>query len=80
MIKSFSSLDKTHCQKVLSLKIPYFVTEVISGRKCINFFTAECIQLNSMELMSFFGITPKQNLIRTSIFCDINFKFGTQLG
>jgi len=36
MIKSFSNLDKTHCQKGLSLKVPYFVTEVIFGRKFIN--------------------------------------------
>jgi len=36
MIKTFSSLDKTHCQKGLSLKVLYFVTEVISGQKCIN--------------------------------------------
>jgi len=31
MIKAFSSLDKTHCQKGLGLKVPYFVTEVIFG-------------------------------------------------
>jgi len=36
MIKTFSSLDKTHCQKGLNLKVPYFVTEVIFGQKCIN--------------------------------------------
>jgi len=27
--KPFSNLDKTYCQKGLSLKVPYFVTEVI---------------------------------------------------
>jgi len=31
MIQTFSSLDKTHCQKGLGLKVPYFVTEVIFG-------------------------------------------------
>jgi len=36
MIKTFSSLDKTHCQKGMSLKVPYFVTEVIFGQKFIN--------------------------------------------
>jgi len=36
MIKTFSNLDKTHCQKGLSLKITYFVTEVIFGQKFIN--------------------------------------------
>jgi len=36
MIKTFSSLDKTHFQKGLSLKVPYFVTEVIFGQKFIN--------------------------------------------
>jgi len=36
MIKTFSSLDKTHCQKGLSLKVPYIVTEMIFGQKCIN--------------------------------------------
>jgi len=34
--KTFSSLDITHCQKSLSLKVAYFVTEVIFGQKCIN--------------------------------------------
>jgi len=53
MIKTFSRLDKTHCQKGLSLKVPYFVTEVIFGQKFIHFVTAECIQLNLMEFMSF---------------------------
>jgi len=36
MIKTFSSLDKTNCQKCLSLEVPYFVTEVKFGQKCIN--------------------------------------------
>jgi len=41
--------------------VPYFGTEVI-------FATAECIQLNSMEFLSFWYITSKQNLLRTSNF------------
>jgi len=60
MIKTFSNLDKTHCQKSLSLEVPYFVTEVIFGQKFIDLlwqislsFVMQCIQLNSMEFMSF---------------------------
>jgi len=34
MIKNFSSLDKTHCQK--GLKVPYFVTEVKFGLEFIH--------------------------------------------
>jgi len=62
MIKTFSSLNKTHCQKGLSLKVPYFVTEVIFGQKCIHF-----LQQNAYKYV-IFGITPKQNVMGTLIF------------
>jgi len=42
--------QNTYYQKGLSLKVPYFVTEVIFGQRFINL--AECIQLNSMECKS----------------------------
>jgi len=57
MIKTFSSLDKTHCQKGLSLKVQYFVREVIFGQKFINL----SIKFNGIYVI--FGITPKQNLM-----------------
>jgi len=62
MIKTFSSLDKTHCQKGLSLKVTYFVTEVISGRKFIIFFFSKMHRIKFNGFYVIFGITLKQNL------------------
>jgi len=59
MIKTFSSPDKTHCQKGLSLKVPYFETEVIFGQKFINYSRMHTIKFNGIYVI--FGITPKQN-------------------
>jgi len=67
MIKIFSSLDKTHCQKGLRLKVPYFVTEMISGQKIIICYSRmHPIKFNGIYVI--FGMMPKQNLMRTSIF------------
>jgi len=54
MIKTFSNLDKTHCQK--GLKVPYFVTEVIFGQKFINLLQKHTMKFNGIYVI--FGIMP----------------------
>jgi len=56
MIKTFSSLDKTHCQKGLSLKVTYFVTENV----LISYSRMHTIKFNGIYVI--FDTMPKQNL------------------